>query len=99
MTGTDYGVATTRSPEEAVIGAGSFSEEGVAAGCVHLIGALQQPPVFLRMDTSGLGLISHGAAAAAIGTHSEHRHLFPLIDDGGGHIERLAFVIPDLVGY
>lgn len=76
-----------------------FDEDGVAAGCVWLIRHCDRPPLFLRTDTSALGLIAHGAAGGAVGTHSEYRHLFPQRDDDGPAPEKLAFVIPELLGF
>lgn len=76
-----------------------FDEDGVAVGCVWLIRNADRPPVFLRSDTSALGLIAHGAAGGAVGTHSEFRHLFPQREGGRPIPEKLAFVIPELLGF
>jgi hypothetical protein len=39
----------------------------------------------LRCDVSGLGLLSHGALAAAYGSRTSIRHLYPVSDGGGGN--------------
>jgi hypothetical protein len=38
----------------------------------------------LRCDVSALGLIAHGALAAAYGSRTSIRHLYPVSDGGGG---------------
>jgi hypothetical protein len=40
--------------------------------------------VVLRCDVSALGLIAHGAVAAAYGSRTSIRHLYPVTDGGGG---------------
>lgn len=42
------------------------------------------PVLQLRCDVSGLGLLCHGAHAAAIGTSTSRRHLYPRSTSGGG---------------
>lgn len=39
----------------------------------------------LRCDVSSLGLLSHGALAAAYGSRTSIRHLYPVSDGGGGN--------------
>jgi hypothetical protein len=41
--------------------------------------------VVLRCDPGAAGLIAHGALAAAYGTRSSLRHLYPVSDGGGGN--------------
>lgn len=41
------------------------------------------PVVQLRSDVSGLGLMCHGAHAAAVGTSTSLRHLYPITTGGG----------------
>jgi hypothetical protein len=76
-----------------------FGAAEVARGLVHLIRRATVPVLLLRSDTSALGAISYGAAVGAVGTHSELRHVYPLTENGGGHAEHLALVIPDLVTF
>lgn len=52
-------------------------------GLLALLG-VGVPVVQLRCDVSGLGLICHGAHAAAVGTSTSLRHLFPAATGGGG---------------
>lgn len=40
--------------------------------------------VALRCDVSALGLLAHGALAAAFGSRSSLRHLYPVTNGGGG---------------
>jgi hypothetical protein len=40
--------------------------------------------LMLRCDVSALGLIAHGALAAAYGSRSSVRHLYPISNGGGG---------------
>ncbi len=54
------------------------------------------PVVQLRCDVSGLGLLCHGAHAAAVGTSTSMRHLYP-VSTGGGRGGRSAS-ISTLVG-
>ncbi|WP_125618250.1 hypothetical protein [Actinomadura sp. WAC 06369] len=42
----------------------------------------------LRCDVSALGLLAHGAVAAAFGNTSSLRHLYPVKDGGGGFGQR-----------
>ena len=76
-----------------------FGTAGVARGLVHLLRRATVPVLLLRSDTSALGAISYGAAVGAVGTHSELRHVYPQMDNGGGHPEHLSLVIPDLVTF
>jgi hypothetical protein len=41
--------------------------------------------LMLRCDVSALGLIAHGALAAAYGSRTSIRHLYPVSDGGGGN--------------
>lgn len=76
-----------------------FSTPGVVMGLVHLLRGAKVPVALLRTDTSALGALCHGAAAAAVGAHSGLRHVYPIKDNGGGHGEHLSFVIPDLLTF
>lgn len=50
-------------------------------GLVRLLG-VGVPVIQLRCDVSGLGLLCHGAWAAAVGTHSNLRHFSPRTKNG-----------------
>jgi hypothetical protein len=49
-------------------------------GLIRLLG-VGVPVIQLRCDVSGLGLLCHGAWAAAVGTHSSLRHFYPVPKD------------------
>jgi hypothetical protein len=56
----------------------------ILQGVVHLLRAgITMLP--LRCDVSGLGLLAHGALAAAYGSRTSIRHLYPLSNGGGGN--------------
>ncbi|PKV96891.1 hypothetical protein ATK30_7856 [Amycolatopsis echigonensis] len=55
------------------------------------------PPVLvLRCDISAVGLLCHGAHAAAVGTRSSLRHLYPA---SGGHPGGTSVFVPRLLSY
>lgn len=58
-------------------------------GLVQLIG-VGVPVIQLRCDVSGLGLLCHGAWAAAVGTRSNLRHFYPVPGSKGGFAPRKA---------
>lgn len=76
-----------------------FDEPGVAGALCYLIVASKPAVLLLRSDTSALGAVSHGARVGAVGTHTGLRHIYPVVEPGGGSREKLAFVIADLLGY
>ncbi|WP_131812392.1 hypothetical protein [Mycolicibacterium fortuitum] len=51
----------------------------------------------LRSDTSALGTLAYGAAAAAVGTTSTYRHIYP-VSKGGGP-PHLSYVVPELLDF
>ncbi|MGH3943369.1 MAG: hypothetical protein ACRDTG_33055 [Pseudonocardiaceae bacterium] len=58
-------------------------------GLIRLIG-VGVPVIQLRCDVSGLGLLCHGAWAAAVGTRSNLRHFYPTTKNTGGFAPRQA---------
>lgn len=74
-----------------------FDEADVTRAVVHVIQHAGNPVLLLRSDVSALGVISHGAAAGAVGA-AGLRHLYPNLD-GDGWRPPVAFVIPKLLGY
>lgn len=58
---------------------------GVARTLRGMLGLLDVgvPVIQLRCDLSGLGLMCHGAWAAAVGTRTSLRHLYPIKKRGG----------------
>lgn len=75
-----------------------FNEPGLVEAAVHLVHRADRPVLFLRSDTSALGLIAHGATAGAVGTTSGLRHLYPAADPAPIS-PQLAFVVPELLSY
>jgi len=59
----------------------------ILTGVLALLGT-GIPVIPLRCDISALGLIAHGALAAAFGSRSSLRHLYPIRDGGGSGGER-----------
>ncbi|MEV7630607.1 hypothetical protein [Actinoplanes sp. NPDC089786] len=79
-----------------------FSLVGVAAALMQIISA--GPPVLLlRCDISAVGSLCSGALAAAVGTTTALRHLYPIKEGGGGggHDESpmIAAVIKECLAY
>lgn len=75
-----------------------FNEPGVARAAVQLIRRASPPVLFLRSDTSALGVIAHGAAVGAVGTTSGLRHLYPAADPFSV-TPQVSFVVPGLLRY
>ena len=61
-----------------------FSAFRTVVGVMNLIRAVPVPVLLLRSDTSGLGVLANGGAAAAVGSASGLRHLYPVPKKGGG---------------
>lgn len=55
-----------------------FSVAVTLRGALQLIRESPQPVIFLRCDLSSIGLLCHGAHAAAVGTTTGLRHIYPL---------------------
>ncbi|MGH3854606.1 MAG: hypothetical protein ACRDR6_14135 [Pseudonocardiaceae bacterium] len=60
-----------------------FSARRILAGVLDLL-ATGVPVIPLRCDISALGLMAHGAVAAAFGSQTSLRHLYPVRNGGGG---------------
>jgi hypothetical protein len=61
-----------------------FSAFRTVQGVLNLVRAVPAPVLLLRSDTSGLGILANGGAAAAVGTASALRHLYPMPKKPGG---------------
>jgi hypothetical protein len=77
---------------------------GVARTLNGVLALLQVgvPALQLRCDVSGLGLLCHGALAAAVGTRTSLRHLYPQTDSVSGGFNRgptLATVVRDCLSF
>ena len=58
------------------------------------------PVLSLRSDTSGLGLLCHGAHAAAVGTRSGLRHPYPMTTGGGrGRSPSTSTIVQECLAY
>lgn len=69
------------------------------AGLLELLRA-GVPVVLLRSDVSGLGLLCHGAWAAAVGTRTSLRHYHPPSrPGGGGRPASIATVVPECLAF
>ncbi|HEU5471360.1 MAG TPA: hypothetical protein VFV67_11955 [Actinophytocola sp.] len=62
-----------------------FAARYVLRGFLRLLRRVNVPVLLLRSDVSALGALCHGAHAAAIGTTSALRHIYPIQPPGGGY--------------
>lgn len=60
-----------------------FSARRILEGVLELL-STGVPVIPLRCDLSALGLMAHGAVAAAFGSKTSLRHLYPVRQGGGG---------------
>ncbi|MFC4948381.1 hypothetical protein [Pseudonocardia sp. GCM10023141] len=67
-------------------------------GLLALLGA-GVPVIQLRCDVSALGLLCHGALAAAVGTRSGLRHLYPIGSSGFGGAPAVSTLVRDCLAY
>lgn len=73
----------------------------VLRGLLALL-ATDVPVLLLRADVSAIGALSHGAHAAAIGTTTALRHIYPLPKpgaSGGGRRTGVAVFVPHCLSY
>ncbi|TWP52536.1 hypothetical protein FKR81_09440 [Lentzea tibetensis] len=70
----------------------------VVSGLLELL-ALDVPVVLLRSDVSALGALCSGAVAAAVGTSTSLRHIYPVVTGGGFRAARVAAFSPHLLSY
>ena len=72
-----------------------FAQQYLVRNFLRLLGTAAVPVLLLRSDVSALGALCHGAHAAAVGSQSALRHLYP-IRPGGFHrpVELATFVSP-----
>lgn len=62
-----------------------FAARYVIDGFLRLLHQAKVPVLLLRSDISALGALCHGAHAAAIGTVSTLRHIYPIRSQPGGY--------------
>lgn len=79
LRGTDVPVALVLEHRDDPLGA-----HRILQGVVELLRA-GVTMLMLRCDMSALGLIAHGALAAAYGSRTSIRHLYPVSNGGGGN--------------
>lgn len=68
-------------------------------GLLHLVRNAPVPVLVLRCDISAIGLLSHGAHAAAVGTTTVLRHNYPIVTGGGGRPASIAAVVEQCLAY
>ena len=76
-----------------------FSAARTLRGTLRLIREVPNPVIFLRCDLSSIGLLCHGAHAAAVGTTSGLRHIYPLTDTAGGRPPKASAVVRQCLSY
>jgi hypothetical protein len=77
-----------------------FSAQYLLRGFLRLLAQVEVPLLLLRSDVSALGALCHGAHAAAIGTTSGLRHIYPRRRGGGpARHPALAAFVTALLGY
>ncbi|WP_285748450.1 hypothetical protein [Lentzea sp. NBRC 105346] len=70
----------------------------VVTGLLELL-SVGVPVVLLRSDVSALGALCHGAMAAAVGTTTGLRHIYPVSTGGGFHRPAVAAFSPHFLSY
>lgn len=76
-----------------------FSALRTVKGVVNLLAEASVPVMILRSDLSGLGVLAYGGVAAAIGTSSSLRHLYPASKNGGGRPPQISLLWPRGLAY
>lgn len=77
-----------------------FSAKRTLLGVLRLIRESPQPVMVLRCDLSSIGLLCHGAHAAAVGTTTGLRHVYPITTGGGGwHPPKVAALVRECLSY
>ncbi|MBE8517774.1 hypothetical protein ILP97_09705 [Amycolatopsis sp. H6(2020)] len=76
-----------------------FGAQYLLRGFLRLLAASTVPVVLLRSDVSAIGVLCHGAHAAAVGTTSALRHLYPITARGGSPRPGVSPFVTRLLGY
>lgn len=92
MAGVPVAVAVEHSDDP-------FAARYVLRGFLRLLRRVDVPVLLLRSDVSALGALCHGAHAAAIGTSSALRHLYPIRQRGGRRPSGVATFVTPLLSY
>ncbi|MBK1784301.1 hypothetical protein [Prauserella cavernicola] len=91
----EHGVPVALAIEHA---ADPFGVQYVIEGFLDLLSTARVPVLLLRSDIAALAALCHGAYAAAIGTTSTLRHIYPITDGPVPRPQPSAFVTP-LLGH
>ncbi|WP_410674265.1 hypothetical protein [Amycolatopsis sp. cmx-4-68] len=76
-----------------------FGAQYVLRGFLRLLANSTVRVVLLRSDVSAIGVLCHGAHAAAVGTTSALRHLYPVTARGGAPRPGVSPFVTRLLGY
>lgn len=69
------------------------------SGLIASLRAADVAVLVMRSDSSALGALAHGAAAVSVGVKSSLRHIFPIVDGGGGWAPPTSAFVPGLLTY
>ncbi|KDN17377.1 hypothetical protein DV20_35955 [Amycolatopsis rifamycinica] len=76
-----------------------FGAQYLLRGFLRLLATSTVPVALLRSDVSAIGVLCHGAHAAAVGTTSALRHLYPVTARGGAARPGVSPFVTRLLGY
>ncbi|EIE98945.1 hypothetical protein [Saccharomonospora glauca] len=76
-----------------------FGARYVVRHFLRLLRKVSVPVLVLRSDVSAIGALCHGAHAAAIGTTSTLRHLYPARSYRGGRPTTVSVFVKELLSY
>lgn len=76
-----------------------FGAQYVLRGFLRLLANSTVRVVLLRSDVSAIGVLCHGVHAAAVGTTSALRHLYPVTARGGSPRPGVSAFVTRLLGY
>ncbi|MFI5607043.1 hypothetical protein [Amycolatopsis sp. NPDC051903] len=80
-------------------GTDPFGTQFVVRGVIQLLEASVVPVLLLRCDLSAIGALCHSAHAAAMGTTSSLRHLYPIRAGRPHLVSGDSVFVPALLGY
>ncbi|NBH03614.1 hypothetical protein [Amycolatopsis sp. SID8362] len=76
-----------------------FGTQYVLRGFLRLLAKATVRVILLRSDVSAVGVLCHGAHAAAVGTISALRHLYPVMTRPGAPRPAVSAFVTRLLGY
>ncbi len=68
-------------------------------GLLRFLGTATKPVLLLRSDVSALGALCFGASAAAVGTTSARRHLYPCTSGGPARAPQVSVLVKHCLSY